>query len=122
MKYEAYTQGPLTGAYLLEDFYNLSREKVVFAQGYLIQAGQVLGKITETGKYAPLDFSATDGRETAYAISYDTVDTTDEEQVAVITARLSAAKIDYILWPETATDQQIETARLALQAHHIVLR
>jgi hypothetical protein len=50
---------------------------VTVATAAKLVPGQVLGKLTATGKYVKFDDSATDGSETAAAILYGELDNTD---------------------------------------------
>lgn len=66
---------------LREDF---TREEITIVSG----AGEVkpltvLGKITATGKYTPLNTAATDGSEEAAGIMYSHVDATSGDKAAV---------------------------------------
>jgi len=116
-------EGRWPGAYLVSDDIHLSREAVVFAQAPLeITAGQVMGKITATGKYVPLAPAAKDGSEKAAAISYDNVDVTQADKLAPATLRQAAVKASELIWPVGITDAQKTKAIADLEAVTIILR
>uniref|UniRef100_Q31HU6 Head decoration protein n=1 Tax=Hydrogenovibrio crunogenus (strain DSM 25203 / XCL-2) TaxID=317025 RepID=Q31HU6_HYDCU len=73
---------------------HISREviTVVTGQADILYPGQVLGKITASGKYTPYDVNATDGSETAAAVLYDKVDATAADVNAVAIVRLAELK------------------------------
>lgn len=67
---------------------HFSREEVLIASGSgVVQTGTVVGKITASGKYAPVTVAATDGSEDAAGIVLETVDATSADAAAVIIAR-----------------------------------
>lgn len=67
---------------------HFSREEVIIASGSgVVQSGTVVGKITASGKYAPVTVAATDGSEDAAGIVLETVDATSADAAAVIIAR-----------------------------------
>lgn len=82
-----------------------------YPNGY-IKSGTVLGKVTATGKYGPYDNTASDGREVAAGLLWDSVTPTSTEEAAplwftgfVKESKLpaahgldSAAKVDLNAW------------------------
>lgn len=67
---------------------HFSREEVIIASGSgIVQTGTVVGKITASGKYAPVTVAATDGSEDAAGIVLETVNATSADAAAVIIAR-----------------------------------
>lgn len=65
-----------------------SREGIVVVSGSgVVLSGTVLGKISATGKYAPVTVAADDGSEDAVAILLDTVDATDADARGVAIVR-----------------------------------
>ncbi|WP_406603963.1 head decoration protein [Bartonella gliris] len=103
------------GAYLGPYDPDMSNEEVVFASGAFIEAGTVMGKVTETEKYIPLNPAASDGSQTPAGISFATVDATEADQRAVITARLCTVKASELLWPDTIIDQEKMAAIQSLE-------
>ncbi|EJF74309.1 hypothetical protein MCO_01925 [Bartonella sp. DB5-6] len=111
------------GAYLGPYDPDMSNEEVVFASGAFIEAGTVMGKITSSEKYVPLDPAASDGSQIPAGISFATVDATDADQRAVITARLCTVKASELLWPDAITDEQKKAAIQSLEdKNNILLR
>lgn len=65
-----------------------SYEEVTIASGSgVVQTGTVVGKITSSGKYAPVTVAASNGSQTAAGIVLNTVDATSADVLAVIVAR-----------------------------------
>ncbi|WP_375592187.1 head decoration protein [Chitiniphilus eburneus] len=63
------TEGIHAGEFLLsEGAGQISRDDIVLAAGVFLPAGQVLGLVTATKRYAPYDNGASDGSEVAAAI------------------------------------------------------
>lgn len=54
------------------------------AEGCDISRGQLLGKVTATGKLEPVDGTANDGREDPYAIAAEDVDATDGDKLTTV--------------------------------------
>ncbi|MDG4811926.1 head decoration protein [Hydrogenovibrio sp. 3SP14C1] len=73
---------------------HISREIITIEAGQVdvLYPGQVLGKVTATGKYSVYDVNATDGTETAAAVLYDKVDATGADMDAVAIVRLAELK------------------------------
>ncbi|WP_156851748.1 head decoration protein [Bartonella refiksaydamii] len=109
------------GAYLGPYDPNISNEEVVFASGAFIEAGTVMGKVTKTEHYVPLDPAAADGSQIPAGISFATVDASEAEQRAVITARLSTVKASELLWPDAITDEQKKAAIQSLEVKNNIL-
>jgi len=115
-------EGRWPGAYLVSDDVHLSREVVTFAKSAVIAAGTVMGRITASGKYVPLNPTAKDGSERAAAIAYDNVDASDKDQRGVVTLRQSAVKALELIWPEGITGEQMAAAIADLASQTIILR
>ncbi|WP_455474719.1 head decoration protein [Bartonella sp. B30(2025)] len=102
---------------------DLSHEEVIFASGAEIMAGTVMGKVTATGKYVPLNLKSVDGSKVPAGISYANVDATKTDRRAVITARLCTVKASELIWPDTITDEQKKVAIKSLEENNkIILR
>lgn len=70
-----------------------------------------------SGKYAPHDPAGTDGRETAAAILYDTVDATSGDAACVVTRQGPATIFDpYLTYKTGISDADKAAARTALEA------
>jgi hypothetical protein len=88
---------------------SMSRRTVTVAQGYDLEVGSVLGKETATGNYAPFDPNATDGTESAAAVTLYPVNTLVNEVGAVVidkSATLNAAELEWY----GATSEEIAAA------------
>jgi hypothetical protein len=73
----ALNEGMYTGEFILtESPGTISRENVTVtvAASTVLSPGQVLGKLTATGKYVPFDDTASDGSESAAGILYSELD------------------------------------------------
>ncbi|WP_455475715.1 head decoration protein [Bartonella sp. B17] len=100
---------------------DLSHEEVIFASGAEIMAGTVMGKVTATGKYVPLNPKAVDGSKVPAGISYANVDVTKTDRRAVITARLCTVKASELIWPNTITDEQKQVAIQSLEEKNKIM-
>ena len=66
---------------------NISREEVTVVSGQDLVAGELVGKVTASGKYATYDNGAADGTETAAGIIYADCDATGGDTLAAIVVR-----------------------------------
>ena len=110
------TEGMHTGEYLVSEASGTrSREVVTLVSGQSVVAGEVLGKITASGKYAAHDEGASDGTENAVAISFAAVDASSADANCVITARDSEVNGTELTWPDgiAANDKTDGIASLA---------
>ncbi|GAA4666414.1 head decoration protein [Bartonella pachyuromydis] len=121
MNNQVFYEDVRNGAYLGRYDTDMSNEEVVFASGAFVEAGTIMGKVTATGKYVPLNPALSDGSQTPAEISYATVDATEAEQRAVITARLSTVKASELLWPDVITDEQKSAAIQSLEDNNKIL-
>jgi hypothetical protein len=82
----ATTEATRAGEFLLSEANGARSREPITLTGGAFPAGQVLGKITASGKYTAYDATATDGSETAAAILYEAVDasTADATGVGVV--------------------------------------
>lgn len=67
----------------------ISRENVTIAAGQNLPAGQVVGQITASGKYAAHDPGAADGTENAAGVLYAAVNAADGDKKGVVIARFA---------------------------------
>ncbi len=115
-------EGKHRGEYIVsEGNGSVSRETVTFAQGQFVSACTVLGLVTATGKYVPLNPAGADGSQTAAGVSYDNVDATLADRRAVITARDTEVNSSDLAWG-AATPAQIAAAKVQLAALGIICR
>ncbi len=101
-----------------------SRDEITLLAGSgAIEVGEVLGKITASGKYVPLDTTAEDGSQGAAAIALEKVTvaaSTDKTSVALV--RHSVVKNDGLVWPTGISAGDKTTAIAALKALGILVR
>lgn len=100
-----------------------SRDEDTLASGSgIVQLGTVLGKVTATGKYKPLDPDATDGTETAAAIILQRSDAAASDQSVVNLKRHALVVRQCLKWPPGITATQQQTALDQLETQGIVAR
>lgn len=112
------TQGPNTGAYIVSEANgSLSRDVGTILAGQNLQAGQIVGVVTASSKFAKYDPAATDGTENVAGISYDNKDATDGDIVgAVFSVRLGEVRESDLIYHDGATAGEIITANTELEA------
>ena len=90
----------------------LSRESVTVVSGQgALSPGQVMAKITASGKYVKYDNVGSDGSEVAAAILLQAVDATSADADVVAVVRLAEVKIDALVW-DSGVDGAGQTAGL----------
>ena len=101
-----------------------SRDEITIASGSgEIEIGEVLGKVTTTGKYKPLAPAATDGTQTAARISLQNADATAADAVRVVVLSRHAEVVrQALIWPAGITDSQKAAALAQLETAGIVAR
>ena len=104
-----------------ENFY-YSRDEITIAAPEVIAIGQVLGQIIESGEYAALDFTATDGTENAAAIAVRNINAALSAVETVGITRHAIVKADGLVWPVEMTTQEHELAIAQLKANGILVR
>lgn len=110
------TQAKLTAAFLLsEGSGQISREAVIVIAGDALPSGQLLGIVTATGKYAPYNNAANDGREVAAGVLYAPLAESDADRDAVAIVRLAEVRTDDLAGLDVA-------AWADLEARNIILR
>ncbi|WP_044561478.1 head decoration protein [Azospirillum sp. B4] len=75
-----------------------------------------------SGKVKPLNLTATDGTQTAYAILYATTDVSGADQKVAIHDRDMEANGECLTWPVGITDNQNAAQVAALATHGIIVR
>ncbi|MFV0385668.1 head decoration protein [Paracoccus sp. (in: a-proteobacteria)] len=113
-----------TGGYIVSSpNHTRGVERVVIASGSgRVKAGTVLGKVTATGKYAPLNTAATDGSQTAAAILFEMCDATEAEMRRTVTIRDTEVAGGKLIWPENMTDEQKRSALADMAVIGIIVR
>lgn len=82
------TEGVHAGEFILSEAAgDRSREEVTVVSGQNLVSGEVVGKVTASGKYAAYDDVAVDGTEVAAGVLYDAVDASAADASGVIIAR-----------------------------------
>ncbi|MGF0539263.1 head decoration protein [Agrobacterium sp. ES01] len=100
-----------------------SRDEDTLASGSgIVQLGTVLGKVTSTGKFKPLDPEAADGTETAVAVILQRSDATAADQTVVNLKRHALVASHLLKWPAGIDAAQQATAINQLEAAGIVAR
>jgi hypothetical protein len=101
----------------------------VAPQAAALQLGTVMGVVTASGKWTPINFGASDGSQTAAGILLEglPVSASDALNVPMI-VREAVVQADGLVWPAGATAPQIATATAQLynggngMTHGIVVR
>lgn len=99
-----------------------SRDKVTIATPSNVVMGEVMGKITASGSYVPIDFAASDGSEVAVGIVIDDYDATAADVEGVVLSRDAVVRESALVWPSGATGAQIAGALAELDAKGIIAR
>lgn len=117
-------EGRHPGEYLLnEEEGNYARENITVAEGQVLEAGTVLGKVTADGTYAIYDNGASDGTQAAAGVLYDNVDASEGEVAAVAHVRGPLEVVSASLVWASGTSGGDKTAALAdLRALGIIPR
>ncbi|OQA32886.1 MAG: hypothetical protein BWY57_01613 [Betaproteobacteria bacterium ADurb.Bin341] len=111
-----FTEVPRAGAFLLsEGNGSISREKITVVAGDVMPAGQVLGKITASGKLTAYNNAATDGSEAAVGILYGPLEASTDDRIAVAIVRVAEVE-------EAALTGFDEAARADLAAWLVICR
>jgi hypothetical protein len=117
------TEGRHNGEGLLSEANGTrSRENVTFLTGSVYVPGQVLGKITASGKYTGHDPAAEDGSESAAAICYAHVDASAADAKGVIIARDAEWNAATLTWITGISGPNKTAGTTALAALGILLR
>ena len=99
----------------------LYRRGGVIASGAgVVTTGTVLGKVTASGKYAPIDFAASDGTENAAAILINYADATSADVETAILIGQAQIVPSQLVWPAGATTPEKDAALVQLIALGII--
>jgi len=119
----ALTETNRTGEFLASEANGTrSREVVTLLSGESVKAGEVLGKVTASGKYVAFNQDAATGEEAAAAIAYEDADASGGDisiTVVIRDAEVNAAKL---IWPSDITGPETTTALGELEALGIIAR
>lgn len=105
----------------------ISREIVVIKGGSgVLQAGSVLGRITEAGvdkgKYVPYNNAATNGSNMASGVLFDVVDASVADVRGVAHVRLCELYAERLSWATGTTDQAKVDAYADLATSSVIMR
>lgn len=116
------TEGRHTGEYIVSEANgDRAREHVTIVLGQNLQPGDVVGKITASGKYAIYNNAQTNGTEVAAGILYAAVDATAADKAGVISARDCTVNADELGWNAQA-QPAIDAGITDLKALGIIVR
>lgn len=101
---------------------NISREEITVKSGETLAVGEVLGKITASGKYVPIDLAAVDGSEVAAAISFAAVDASAADTKAAAHVRMAEVLAAELVYPTGYSDNQKATINGQLADLLIIVR
>lgn len=102
---------------------NYSREDVTVASGQNLVVGQVVGRVTASGKIATFNAGASDGTQNAIGIMAESVDASGGDKPGVIIARHAViVDRDNLVWSGSPTNLQKDAAVAAMKALGIVAR
>ncbi|RKZ44656.1 MAG: head decoration protein [Candidatus Parabeggiatoa sp. nov. 3] len=104
---------------------SFTRERITIASGQnaVLKQLTLLGQITATNKYTPLNPAASDGSETAKAILYTNVDATSADQEAIVLKRGPAIiHFEQLVLVNELDANAIVNAKLSLLNENIISR
>ena len=104
-----------------ENRFSRDDETLVSGSG-VVAIGTVLGKVTASGKYAPLTPGASTGAQNAAAIILETADASSADVLVVTLKRHAQVVVQSLVWPDGITAPQKVAALAALEAMGIVAR
>lgn len=93
-----------------------SRKKITVLTGNSVSMLEVVGKVTASGKYVPLDPAASDGSEAAAGIMVGDVDASAADKPGAIIEREALVAMDNLVWPTGITAGEKTTAIGELEA------
>jgi hypothetical protein len=106
-----------------EEEQGYSRDDVIVASGQNIAVGEVVGRVTASGKIAAFDPAANDGTQNAIGVSLSAVDATAGDKPGVIVARQAiVVDRDNLVWGGAPTNAQKDAAIAQLKALGILSR
>lgn len=115
---------PHAGGFLIQEGNgDISREVITIASGAgKLRTAAVLGRVTASKKYAPLDPAANDGSQNAAAILFRDADATSADAEATGIVRLATVTAAELVWPAGITDAQKAAALASLATTFIIAR
>lgn len=119
----ALTEARRTGEFILSEANGtLSRDTVTIVSGQTLAAGQVVGKVTASGKYAAFDNDTNTGVETAAGILYEAVDASGGDKTGVIISRFAEVNGNLLTWGADNDAGDITAGTAELAALYIFVR
>lgn len=94
-----------------------SREQVTFLSGEVIKAGQVVAKVTASGKYVAWDHAQSaeaDGTTTPAGLAYGAVDASGGDTKGVIICRDAEINANEVVYPDAAQASEKAAARASM--------
>ena len=93
------TEGRHVGEFIFSEANGTrSREEITVVSGQNLKCGDVVGKITASGKYAIYNDGAADGSEAAAGVLYGATDATGGDTPSVIVARDAEVNASELGW------------------------
>lgn len=106
-----------------EESSRFSREETIVPLGTAVEKGNILGQVTATKKWVPLNPAASDGSQIAKRVAItDIPNTTTADVNTVAMARHCVVKASGLVWPGGITAPQKATALDQLAALNILVR
>jgi len=99
-----------------------SRDEVTILSGENLAVGEVVGKVTASGKYVAYNQDGADGSQTAAGIVIADYDASNGDVQGVIIARDAIITTSNLVWPADIEAAEITTALAALAALGIIVR
>jgi len=99
-----------------------ARETGTLLSGENVVAGELLGKVTLSGKYAAYDNGASDGREDVAGIAFDNTDATGGDVAGIVIIARDAEVRGSDLTYNTSVGGEITTANAELKALGLIVR
>ena len=105
-----------------EEERHYSRDEVVILSGQTLALGEVVGKVTASGKYVAFNQDGLDGSQNAVGITIAAYDATSGDVAGVIIARDAIITTSNLVWPSDIEAAEITTALEQLAALGIITR
>lgn len=121
---KTYTRNLDREALISEANGTMSREQVLFYRGPKLEPNTVMGMITASKLWKPLDLAASDGSEVAKGVLLDGrgANTTADTRRGVVVVRDADFNGKKLVWPTGITTNQKNTAIAQLGAANVLVR
>jgi len=119
--------GKREGAYIISESDGAtggmrSRDRGTLLTGTVGVSGMVLGQVTASGKFTPLNTAGADGSEDAAAILFTSADASTADAPAVVHTRACEVNDHELVWPAGISAGDKTAAITALAAKGIIVR